>query len=57
MDDGGDAGIGHEVEAVPEGEEGIGGGVGVGGGEDRFHDRYFGGVDAAHLAGADAYCL
>jgi len=54
LDDGANSGVGEEVEAVAEGEEGVGGGEGAGGGQDRFHDRDFGGVDAAHLAGADS---
>src|SRR4051812_35781845 len=54
LDDRGDAGVREEVEAVAEGEEGVGGGVGAGGRQDRFHDRDFGGVDAAHLSGSDA---
>ncbi len=54
LDDGGCAGLGDGFEAVGEWEEGVGGGYGALEREDGFHGAEAGGVDAAHLAGADA---
>src|SRR5919201_2626577 len=51
------AGLGHDVEAVAEREEGVGGAHAALGGEPdlaRAHDREPGGVHAVHLPGADA---
>src|ERR1051326_2196452 len=48
------AGVGEDVEAVAEGEERIRRGVGAGGRHGRLHHRELRGVDAAHLARADA---
>ena len=54
LDDGGSAGSGNGFESVGEREEGVGGGDGAFEREDGFHGAEAGGVDAAHLAGADA---
>ncbi len=47
LDDGGGAGFGDDLEAVGEGEEGVGGGDGAGEREDSLHGAEAGGVDAA----------
>ena len=54
LNDGGGAGLGDGFEAVGEGKEGVGGGDAAVEGQDGFHGSEAGGVDAAHLAGADA---
>ncbi len=54
LDDGGCSGCGYGFQAIGEGKEGVGGGDAVGERQDGFHGAEVGGVDAAHLAGADA---
>ena len=54
LDDGGDAGSGRGVNAVSEGEEGVAGHDAALDGFSGFHDADLGGVNAAHLTGADA---
>ncbi len=57
LDDGGGSGFGDFFDAVGKGEEGVGGGDGALEGELGFHGADFGGVDARHLSGTDAYGL
>ena len=54
LDDCRGAGLGDDFEAVGEGERSVGGGYRAGEGEDGFECSETGGVDAGHLAGADA---
>ena len=54
LDDGGGAGGCDRLEAIGEREEGVGGGHGAGKGEHGLLRAEFGGIDAAHLACADA---
>ena len=54
LDDGGGSGCGYGFKAVGEGEEGVGGGDAACERQDGFHGAEAGGVDAAHLARADA---
>ena len=55
LDDGGDAGSGRGVNAVPEGEESVRGHYAALDGFSGLHDADLGGVNAAHLTGADAH--
>ena len=55
LDDGGNAGSGRGVNAVPEGEESVRGHYAALDGFSGFHDADLGGVNAAHLSGADAH--
>ena len=55
LDDGGDAGSGRGVNAVSEGEESVGGHDAARDGLPGLHDADLGGIDAAHLTGADAH--
>ena len=57
LDDGGCSGVRDGFEAVGEWEEGVGGGYAAVEREDGLHGSEAGGVDAAHLAGSDAYGL
>ena len=49
--------LGDGLEAVGEWEEGVGGSDGAGERENGLQSAEACGVDAAHLAGADANCL
>src|SRR5580658_450781 len=57
LDDGGGSGAGDFLDAVGEGEEGVGGSDRALERELSLHGAEFGGIDAGHLAGADTYSL
>ena len=54
LNDGDGAGFGGFLDAIGEREESVGGDDAAGERRLRFHDGDFYGIDAAHLAGADA---
>ena len=54
LNDGGGSGFGDFFDAVGEREEGVGRGDGALERQLGFHGADFGGIDAAHLSGADA---